>query len=759
MTVLLLGLVATALATAGWFAVLDRHAPLRVADIALGAMLGPWIAALIAMAVFTLRPGAGATVLAGWLLAYVFAGLFLGGAALRRSSVPPLPPLTVASAAWLAPVAVVLWQSWMSLRLPAIANDPLEYATLGRLFMERTALDWYPPATADPQTGFWMPTSHPPFYPIMIALTFIAQGHADTLDSARLLAPLAAAGGAFAVALAVRAIGARRAAPWFAVAYLLAPGMLGQITSHHIDPVRIQPLAVALALGLRHRQAALWATGMALGFAATAHSLGLPVAGLLLTAWTVESLRGARSAVSVRRAVIVGAALAAPFYGANIWRYGRPIKDSNPVWAMPELRFEEFFTLLRDFDDPLRAWSHGVFRVLTEPAYYGWLAWPAVAALLFWLLGRKPRALSAVFVPVLGWFVFSAAAVLAGSIEPVKNPRYVLSIWPMLVVAAAALGPLLLATTQSRRIAAIGTTVAVVAALLPVEGGQRLKQLHTAALAAVTDEREAAMQSSWRVRETVEAVATLSAQSRVFVFRRAELAFYTRLPMVFHLDDRLVPVYRERDVADMAAALRDLGVTHILVPPDPQPTLTRTLLGDLLADPERVQLLWLSGRHRLFELREQAGPPATLVGRLCCGMLRRSVAGSDRPAFETEVVDAGPVQLTAGTRRVHLQTGDGVWSRPLPTGPGIEVLGAGVYVIHWTAGGHGDTGVDLVRFEGTRRTIEPLWREVLLDDPPGPRAALFTVTSPTEQQRIVWWVEPGGTAVVAPGELLASGRL
>ena len=81
--------------------------------------------------------------------------------------------------------------------------------------------------------------------------------------------------------------------------------------------------------------------------------------------------------------------------------------------------------------------------------------------------------------------------------------------------------------------------------------------------------------------------------------------FYAKRPMVSYLDPRLLPFYAEKDPVQGMRRLRELGITHIYVPPYSIPPLYNSVLDTILADGRYSRLAYSSGYYSLFSLAEQ----------------------------------------------------------------------------------------------------------------------------------------------------------
>lgn len=338
-------------------------------------------------------------------------------------------------------VAVATYQI---VALPMLENDALEYMAVARHILESGTLSVYPVLTADPRTGLFAGSSHPPAYHMMLVWGFMWTG-AETFVAARLYALFCLAATIGVLAYVLRPRGGNSLA--LGILLLLATPLYMQMAvTFHIDALRLLAFligAVAIADLIRNpgpRRAIV--TGIALGFTIYAHSIGLlalPFAGvayLLLgpgTFWDKVRLGCVFGTVAL--------AVGGLQYGKNLVQFGAPLQDSMPVWDLPQVDFGSDLRYRRD----LMLWTDrlgfGVLRGFFEMPIFGLIFWFLVPVVF--ILARRWRTSTVedrVFIVWIGaFFTLSALSASLGSDLIIKNPRYVLTIVPLVVCLAAPL--------------------------------------------------------------------------------------------------------------------------------------------------------------------------------------------------------------------------------------------------------------------------------------------------------------------------------
>lgn len=753
------------------------HSRVRIAVISLG--MGPLFISSIVTTLLFLVPGLSPSMIVASVLTVLLL-CALAGMTHHRTDFRRVVRITAAhlcSVTWREPVsmvgAIALCCIVLLVLVPAIAvplagNDALEYAGAAkRVFLERSTAG-YPFINPTDADGFYGPWSHPLGYVGLQVWGFLIQGSAGEAGVIKLITPYFA----FCTALAVihGVGGARRLlAPWAAALLLATPAYFFTTMQSHVDQIRIFPLIAAfLALPFIVIPASRWRgtvlLGCILGAGLYVHSIG--VLSLLLLGCVLCMVL--KTPVRIRFAVIAGMMLIAlllnaPRLAVNVSLYGSPIADieSVPVFGITELDWNNFLRETRGIASPTDRWISGVLAGLARPDLFGLTYWIFIAALIVFLrhrfhrvVGQPPQSLVEVVTSrlqegsntlglLLAVLVFEAMvglSVVVGMDTFIKNYRYLMTTLPLVVVfsfrelspwVAAPLAPI---RPRSRSLQTAGLWLALGAGVfitvLPVGyfGYSRLRLFelqHPANLflpesAKLRLSRLGQMQmlgvEPWQGIENV----------RVLTLRQAEFAFYAKVPYVVDLDPRLSRFYTAQDPDAAFRMLRNLGITHVSVPPEATPTLYNSALHDIVNSSRYVKRRDYFGTTKLVQLNEHVDPPrpssaAELVYR----------SGWAIPEHESDSVEPDPSYIrTAQGWTIRLEpwltwriAGKQLFSDPIPielystvrmpkTGGALQA--GEEYILILDLLGNGEVNIEL-SYEGADRTIPSasVWHGVL----------------------------------------------
>lgn len=667
-----------------------------------GLGLAPFAAGLGAVIALGAFPGAAH----GAHLVFVFlwlAAIALAGWLMSRGSVhppvPTAPPILLASKLLLCLVA--LWAVVLivnTLFLPLFQNDPLEYATVGRLLFEKRDLAFYPaiaPGASD--SGFYGPWTHPPLYVAQIYLTQLIQGHADSPGLMRLIAPwyaLVATGVVYAMGCLVNRLTGAMAA----MVFISTPLFILGADSALIDPLPVLGFALILAtvLGLEGRAMVRGALiGVALGLALWTHSQAILFAPLAVAAiFLSHGLKGWRTALGQSAAMLLaGFVIAGWPYLRNIAIFGSPISDNPQVFAAEGLGWDAYFRFARGLDTWAAIVQYGILKGWFALEAFGWSFWLAAAGMVIFLTGIFRRGLAAVAVfdaaalgapmrvlwvgcgLIVTYIAGVSASVLIGT-ELVRNERYLLIMLPAVsVVGGYGLASILEWAAAADRVPApsrlrkgffaamlTGLTAVILLQVYlvgwyyrwvnpwPQQAGAN-PSIQMVEPGQSRFDRLLGMRANTRVVQMM--AAGLPADAVVLSLIPADM-YYSGRRMISYLDPRMLPLYLEEDPAAMARGLTDLGATHILIPDYYLPPINNSALQEVVASPELTTLEFGIGGTQVYSLAAekrgvaQAQPiqpgawPWTRYPRLTIGG-RKALSGI---ALAAEVMDENRASVT-----------------------------------------------------------------------------------------------------------------
>lgn len=629
-------------------------------EIAFGVCLGPFLAGLAAVAVLGLLPGASPRLHLAIVIG-LLASIAAGAAFWSRADARPEPGQPIAPArrtggiAWFAACALVL--GWVvlllfeSLLIPLLANDALEYATVGRLLFETRDLLDYP--AIDPRrgsSGFFGPWTHPPLYVAHLYLAYAAQGHADMPGVGRMVSPWFFLG----AALLVRAMGdniSRFAGLLAMLVFLSTPLAIEGAASASIDPLTMAGAALVLcAVALVHPGPGAWGTGLVgllIGLALWAHSGAVVLVPLsVAAAWVLQGFS------STRRLVTSGAIMATLIlvvaawpYGRNLLLFGALVSDNPVVFAMPELHWDEYFAKSRSLDTWSERIQFGILKPWTALRSFGltfWLLLPAAWLAFRWVgpggwgswraravASTQGRLLLSAVIVLLGYWAGMMATTLVGMDLMIKNDRYMLVVLPCAALVAGGVLARLLASSpwiderilgwrDHARAAGVATLSGglvllwLFSAVIQID---RVRQLGLSPGEVASRSHEEKLRN-WGGFQLARRVSADTPQDAVVLAERPADLYYADRRMISFLDPRLVPVYREPDPVRAAQLLTRLGVTHLQLPGYFHPAIYRTAVEAIAARPDLSTLVFSHGGDQLYALDRPAGRlgPARQVG-------------------------------------------------------------------------------------------------------------------------------------------------
>jgi hypothetical protein len=542
-----------------------------------------------------------------------------------------------------------------ALTMPLMENDAIEYLAVSRHIFERGTLAAYPLTEAN-ERGLFMPASHPPAYHMVLVWGYAWFGTANFLP-VRLLSLFVLFGFVLLFSHGLRR--SPRASVTIAIALLICtPLFVSMLVGYHIDSLRLLAflsgaLGVARLIDHPGPRSAMVA-GLGLAFAAFAHSIGVLAVVFGGLTWLLLGPKGRFS--DWRTPLIVGAVVLLVggwHYIRNMLIFGVPLHDSLPVWEMPELDFATELRYRRDLIVPADRLVFGVFRSFTELPLFGLLFWLMLAVVWF---GRKhwsaaPTSLRVAVVWVAGYFAVALATAAIGSELVIKNARYAMTMVPLAVLIVA---PVLAWVLGRLR----WNNWLVILLILLLPGWMMIQSLwrisHFAARPDIytLGERAPIYRSNERF-PGAEAFRYLEANlkpgEKTFVFRQPDFTLYGTGNWIDNFDDRLMEFYRLSDADAGVAWLKARGVRYMLLPWYFFPTVSQTIVGEMIGDERRTELVVTARGYSLYRLRDE--PPAAICTPVPDQQVEVAFLLEQRTLIGSVVETAGipiPLSLTHG---------------------------------------------------------------------------------------------------------------
>jgi len=355
--------------------------------------------------------------------------------------------------------------------MPMMASDPLEYVSLSEVIYGDLSLENYPLDPSNDQ-GFYARSAHPPAYHMMIVFSFLWQGAGDSSRLLRFIQLHYLISYILLLVLVARcsSFGRDAKAMSGALAMLLAMGTpfyIALVTAFHIDPMRItlfltgfvfiaRLLVLERKVELRDGEvagiaspglfsASVFLSGIAIGLGMFAHSIGL----LLLPFCHAAYFFSTKSSFLRRCAVctvfgLVALSLGAGQYIQNIFDYGVPLHDTEPIWELESVDHKTDVRFRRNLVTLEQRIKNGLLVWFYAPTLYGYIHLIFVASIV--LFAKKIWSNIYSRVLIIGLASFYGLAVFSMSLGVdmiIKNIRYMLTIMPFLVVIAAVGGGLI----------------------------------------------------------------------------------------------------------------------------------------------------------------------------------------------------------------------------------------------------------------------------------------------------------------------------
>lgn len=550
-------------------------------------------------------------------------------------------------------VGCVLLQA---LTMPLMENDAIEYLAVARHVFERGTLTAYPLTEASAR-GLFMPASHPPAYHMVLVWGYAWFGPENFLH-VRLLALYVLLGFVLLFAHGLRR--APQASVVVAVALLLCtPLFVSMLVGYHIDSMRLLAflagaLGVARLIDHPGRKSAVVA-GFGLALAAFSHSIGVLAVVFGGLAWLLLGPKGRFS--DWRTPVIVGAVvllIGGWHYIKNTVIFGVPLHDTLPVWEMPELDFATELRYRRDLIVPTDRLLFGVFRSFTELPLFGLLFWLMLGTVWFarkrWSVAPTPLRVAVVWVA--GYFAVALATAAIGSELVIKNARYAMTMVPLAVLIVAPMLAWVLGRLKWNTWL-IGALILLLPGWMTIQSLWRISHFAARPDIYALGERAPIYRKGDRFpgAEAFRYLETnIKAGEKTFVFRQPDFTLYGTGDWLDNFDDRLMEFYRLSDVDAGFTWLRARGVRYLLLPSYFFPTVSQTVVGDMIGDESRTELVVTARGYSLYRLRDE--PPAATCAPVPYEQIELAYLFEQRTLIGSLVETAGipiPLSLTHGT--------------------------------------------------------------------------------------------------------------
>jgi hypothetical protein len=609
---------------------------------------------------------------------------------------------------------------------PLTQNDSLEYATAARILYETRDLTDYPALDAQRySSGFYGPWTHPPLYVALIYNAYLLQGHADMPGLMRTISPwfaLLAVGMVYAVGSLIN----RRTGLFSALLFFSTPVFFLGADSALIDALPILGLILVITSIIGIKAAPVKAgllQGMVLGIALWTHSQALlffPIS--LISILLFNGIRSWRVALKQACAFIVaGISIAAVPYVRNLLLFGSLVSDTNIIYALPEMRWADYFSIGRGLDSPASVIQYGVFKGWFAPEYYSMIFWLMTMGVIYFfakylpspalkqaLLGMAKNGSTPILLLALGVvFTYLGGVVLSvimGIDLMIRNERYILVILPFIALISGWFIATLLQLgcknqfLNSLRQAFIIIVVLGVSVQFTCFIAYRMRvTLSEGGLAAIFERQDKKLLKKPEMLAMDFLRSHVDENALVLSLKPADM-YYSGRKMVSYLDPRLIGFYKSESPENSFGILKAIGIDYVYLPDYSLPPFYNSILQDILANPAFASLQFAVGGVQIYKLedsglRKKAGLDISpnkipwvklrqvIIGGEKGGIKKTSMAG----AFEGQEILQLPLGLFQKNFSTILMTGGRSGSKQ----ENIKVNGGSEYLIEFTIKGRG----------------------------------------------------------------------
>jgi len=611
---------------------------------AAGLALGPFLFGLGSVLALGLFRGASHGAHLGALIGFLCLTA-IGAAFLRSRDAAPKSAFTdggpfnfeewvTAAATGFAAVALL----FISIFVPLTQNDALEYAIVAREFYATRDLLSYPVLNSENNlSGFYGPWTHPPLYVALLYMAEVIQGHADAPGLMRLISPWFLLTGAY-VTYALGALVNRITGLLACLIFMSPPLIFLGAGQSLIDPLPVLgfSLIIAVVVGLSARPLVFGATvGGFLGLALWTHSQAILFIPLALAAISIE--RGLRDwrglGIVMLTLLVVALAIGGWPYWRNIALFGAPVSDNPAVFAMPELHWDDYFSISRGLDSSTAMIQYGILKGWFAPESYGFIFWGMTVGMALFLAGQRLKAIRQLVLDgawvfergratlwlmgglLIVYIVGVILSVVLGIEHLVKNERYLLVTLPMVAVLCA-YGYVRVAKAILPRLRIANSALVAALALVFCLQVSVFVYYKASKHGMGAGSLFSSMAEKLYFRPEYSLVKwmndNINKEGIVFSMKPADM-YYSKIRMVSYLDARLLSFYSEADTRAAYRRLLNLGVTHIHVPDYGLPPLYNSRLYAILRDPSLSALAFQTVGGKIYALGGEALAPGPSI--------------------------------------------------------------------------------------------------------------------------------------------------
>lgn len=342
--------------------------------------------------------------------------------------------------------------------VPLTANDPLEYFSVARAIAEERSTRIYPILDRTETGGMTAGYTHPLGYGGLLTFAFLLQGDSTySVGITRFVIPyFAFAQAALLIAFAGTA---RATAGWIAAALVLTvPFYFHLAHQAHIDILRLATFSTAVFMVWRLAQDGelrnAFLAAVAIGLSNFSHSIGILTLGFVIPLYV---LIGHGGVVRILRNSVILVAGGLSFVALrlikNLENFGSPFADATAVWGLEWIQAEQHLSVVRNLRTPFDKVINGMFAGFSDTTLFGLVYWIALVGLFYAVVTSRTLLQTAVsfvrdlrwrngdpvyaaIIVIVGFYAMLGLTVIIGTDLAIKNPRYTMTVLPLVALVA-----------------------------------------------------------------------------------------------------------------------------------------------------------------------------------------------------------------------------------------------------------------------------------------------------------------------------------
>ncbi len=522
---------------------------------------------------------------------------------------------------------------------PLTQADALEYAQMGRIIFDTGTLSSYPPTIANNHySGFYSSATHPPLYVALVYVSYLLQGNADMPFLMRFISPWLVIASA-ALIFAIGSLINRCTGIFAAVIFISTPLLFMGAATSLIDPLSILGFCLVFMSifsfsGILKTKLAEIRLGLlqgcVLGIALWTHSQAILFPFLLFAGLVAYNGIGKwRQIAKQTLGLITTSALIGIWpYLDNYRKFGTFISDNPLIFRLKNLAWDDYFLIGRGVDGITAQIQYGLLKGWFTPEAYGfsfwlitagifWLAKPPASKIYQMIMGKsdsKKRVLFVALIIVLAYHAGVVLAIMFGVNQMFRIERYMLILLPCISLLAGFVFSNcfdLRGKIKLRRI--FSYSVIILLFLQLTVFSLQLFRGTNYNLKTILQGQEQLLNTQPQQQVIRFIRDDLPKNSLVLATLSSDM-YYADKKMISNLDPILIDFYQASAAKQGWKILKELGVTHIYVVANAQPTFYNSVLQDIVSDNSFTELLYSAGGNQLYSLNSEIVKKKLAIG-------------------------------------------------------------------------------------------------------------------------------------------------